>query len=136
MLTQNHFAQWMDRYAEASEARDAHGAAALFAPQAEYRETPFATPIVGQDAIYRYWRDAAQQFRDVAFAYEILAVSGNLGIALWRSQFTTAASGVQAALDGVFVVEFDDQGACCCFREWWHRGAVDASTQPSESGAA
>jgi hypothetical protein len=129
MLTLDRFAQWMDRYAQASEARDAHGAAALFAPQAEYRETPFAAPLVGQDAIYRYWHEAAQQFRDVDFAYEILAVCGNQGIALWRSQFTSATSDVQAMLDGVFVVEFDDQGRCCRFREWWHREAMEPGMQ-------
>jgi hypothetical protein len=48
-------------------------------------------------------------------------VTGNRGIALWQTTFTRAHSGHPVQLDGVFVVEFDDQGRCSRFREWWHR---------------
>jgi hypothetical protein len=124
MLTLEDFTAWMDRYAQASEAGDARAAATLFAPDAEYRETPFDAPIVGQDAIYRYWAEAAPHFKDVRFAYEILAVTGDRGIALWRSDFVSVKSGSRGSLDGVFLVEFDAAGTCRTFREWWHRQTV------------
>lgn len=121
MLTLEHFAVWMDRYAQASETGDAQLAAALFAEDAEYRETPFDAPIVGRDAIHRYWADAAPHFRDAHFSYEILAVTGDRGIALWRSDFVSVRTGSRGSLDGVFLVEFDAAGSCRTFREWWHR---------------
>ncbi|MGW8249573.1 MAG: hypothetical protein ACWGO1_02940 [Anaerolineales bacterium] len=44
----------------------------------------------------------------------------NVGIAHWRSKFTDIRSGRCFALDCLFLVEFDDQGKCSVFREWWH----------------
>jgi hypothetical protein len=90
-------------------------------------ETPFDDPMIGQNAIYRYWSKASQALKDVQFSYEILAVQGNLGIALWQGKFVSVKSGNHVALDGVFLVEFDEQEKCSTFREWWHRQEIDAS---------
>jgi hypothetical protein len=65
--------------------------------------------------------------KDVQFSYEILAVKGNLGIALWHGKSVSAKSGNYIVLDGVFLVEFDEQDKCTVFREWWHRQEIDAS---------
>ena len=48
------------------------------------------------------------------------AVNGNLGVVRWQSQFTFVASGQRLALDCLFVVEFNADGLCRTFREWWH----------------
>ena len=119
-LTLNSFQEWMDRYGKASENQDANAVAELFTPNAKYYETPFDDPMVGREAIYQYWSEASQDLKDVRFSYEILAVKGNLGIALWQGNFVNLKSGNQVALDGVFLVEFEEPGQCCIFREWWH----------------
>lgn len=126
MLTLNDFKKWMDMYGKASEDGDPKASAELFTQNAEYYETPFDDPIIGQDAIYRYWSDAAQYLKDVRFSYEILAATGNLGIALWQAKFFSIKSSNYVVLDGVFLVEFDEQEKCSRFREWWHRQVVDA----------
>lgn len=126
MLTLNSFKTWMDRYGKASEDSDPKGAAELFTQNAVYYETPFDDPMIGHNTIYRYWGEAAQYLKDVQFSYEILAVAGNLGIALWQAKFVSVKSGNHVALDGVFLVEFDEQGKCSRFREWWHRQVVEA----------
>lgn len=126
-LTPHGFREWMELYGEASENGDAKAAAQLFAQDAEYYETPFDEPIIGHDNIYRYWSEASQSLEDVRFSYEILAVPGNLGIALWQARFASVKSGNHVALDGVFLVELDEQGKCTVFREWWHRQEIDAS---------
>jgi len=126
-LTLKGFGEWMDMYGKACEDSDPEVAAELFAQNAEYYETPFDDPMVGQDAIYRYWSEASQALKDVQFSYEILAVKGNLGIALWQGKSISVKSSNHVALDGVFLVEFDEQDKCTVFREWWHRQEINAN---------
>jgi hypothetical protein len=126
-LTRSGFKEWMDMYGKACEDSDPKVAAELFTQQAEYHETPFDKPMIGRDAICRYWSRASQTLKDVQFADEILAVKGNLGIALWQGKFVSIRSGNHVALDGVFLVEFGEQEKCSVFREWWHRQETDAS---------
>jgi ketosteroid isomerase-like protein len=114
------FARWLDEYGDASRRGDPAASADLFTDDARYFESPFDEPLVGRDAICDYWAQGATAFTDKQPSYEILAVAGDRGIANWRSRFTVAASGERAALDCVFVVEFDEDGRCREFREWWH----------------
>lgn len=58
--------------------------------------------------------------KDKESSFEILAVNGNTGFARWQSKFTLIESGKRLALDCLFVVEFDEEGLCQTFREWWH----------------
>jgi len=57
----------------------------------------------------------------------------SLGIARWQSKFTNLQSGKRVALDCVFLVEFDDDGKCSVFREWWHLHTMDV--HPTEDTA-
>jgi hypothetical protein len=123
-LTMDDFRKWMDRYGKACEDGDAQFAADLFTQDAQYCETPFAEPMIGRDAICRYWSQAVPTRRDVWFAYEILAVKENRGITLWRGKSISLRSGNEVVLDGVFLVEFAEPGKCNVFREWWHRQEI------------
>ncbi|MBZ0299191.1 MAG: nuclear transport factor 2 family protein [Anaerolineae bacterium] len=119
-LTFEHFSRWMESYGRASEEDDACASANLFTQGARYYEGPFDEPIEGRDAIHAYWLRGAQTLKDKESAFEILAVEGNLGIARWKAKFTTIKSNQRIALDCLFVVEFDEDGLCQTFREWWH----------------
>lgn len=119
-LTCEHFTAWMTEYGRASAENDPHTSANLFAENAAYYETPFADPLVGREAIYEYWNKGAQTLKDKESTFEILSVKENRGIARWQSQFTVIESGERLALDCLFVVEFNDDGLCQTFREWWH----------------
>lgn len=57
---------------------------------------------------------------DKESSFEILSVENNRGIARWGSKFTVIESGKRLALDCLFVVEFNEEGLCQTFREWWH----------------
>jgi uncharacterized protein (TIGR02246 family) len=111
---------WLDRYGRAWEARDPDAAAALFTEDATYRETPFAEPLRGAAGVRDYWAGVTELQEDVRFGYELLAVTGDLAIALWTSAFSRAPGGERAELDGVFVLRFGDDGLCRELREWWH----------------
>lgn len=115
------FASWLDNYGRAWETGDADAAAALFAPDATYHETPFNAPMVGREAIHAYWFDGASTTQsDIAFTYEILAVESDRGIAHWTARFVRVPSGNRVRLDGVLAARFDGD-LCIEFREWWHR---------------
>lgn len=120
LLTLEHFTAWMTAYGRASTENDPQASANLFAEIARYHENPFDEPITGRAAIYEYWDKGARNFKDKESTFEILSMNGNTGIARWSSKFTVTESGKRLALDCLFVVEFDDEGLCQSFREWWH----------------
>ena len=120
LLTHQHFHGWMETYSRASAENDPQGSAGLFAQDARYYESPFDEPMIGRDAIFDYWNIGAQNLHDKESTFEILSVQDNRGIAHWGSKFTAIESGKHLELDCLFVVEFDDEGLCQIFREWWH----------------
>jgi ketosteroid isomerase-like protein len=122
------FNAWLETYGRASRENDAQASAALFAPNAHYYETPFDEPMIGRDAIRKYWEMGAQRLKDKESTYEILSIRGNTGIARWQSRFTDFASGRRLALDCLFLVEFDENDLCRVFREWWHVKPLEDKT--------
>jgi len=120
-LTLDRFEEWLRRYKAAWEARDPKAAAEIFSPEgAEYYWTPLEPPKSGLKEIAQAWSDATGRQRDVRFSFNILTVSGRIGIARWQASLTRAESGQQAQLDGILLAEFDDSSRCRVFREWWH----------------
>lgn len=125
-MNQNELEAWLERYGQAWENRDPEAAAALFSEDARYYETPFIAPAQGRDGVREYWAHATRNQSDVTFSHDIVSVSGGLGIARWWATFRRVPSGVMVRLDGVFLLEFDDEGLCRELREWWHK----VETQP------
>lgn len=113
--------RWLERYGRAWIERDPVAAAALFTGDARYYETPFDPPLAGRAAIRAYWEDVPGSQRDISFTSRAIAVVGATAVAAWRAAFTRVPSGRRVELDGVFVLAFDEAGACCELREWWHR---------------
>lgn len=122
------FEQWLSDYKRAWETRDAELAVRLFTPDASYREQPFEPAQHGQDGVRSYWTAATADQRDIQFTSSVLALNGSTGIAHWHAEFTRASSGVLVALDGIFVLEFADDGRCRDLKEWWHVQATPPAT--------
>lgn len=119
-LTRDQVTAWLEGYEEAWETRDADKVAALFTEDATYQEDPYAEPFQGREGIHEYWSTVTSDQQDVEFTYEVLSVSGDTGIAHWRSEFTQKSSGAAMVLDGIFVLEFSPDGVCRNLKEWWH----------------
>ncbi len=128
-LTLETFSSWLEEYSSASIQDDPQASAELFARNAEYYETPFDEPMIGRDAIHKYWETGARILKDKETYYQILSVKDNLGIARWQSKFTDVKSGKRYALDCLFLVEFDNHFRCSMFREWWHLKTLDAKSE-------
>jgi uncharacterized protein (TIGR02246 family) len=116
--------QWLARYGQAWEQADPAAAAQLFSEDCRYFETPFSDPALGRDGVSKYWSAVPEGQADISFRYRVLAVDGGTVIAHWTASFTRVTSQSKVSLDGVFVLEFDDAGACRTLREWWHRKEV------------
>jgi len=115
------FQAWLEAYGRAWESHDPDAVVGLYSDDLVYYETPFDEPMRGREGIRRYWAEAVAAQRDVKFSADVLAVSGDTGIARWTTSLTRVPSGVQVELDGIFLVTFGDAGRCREFREWWHR---------------
>lgn len=120
-MDESTFAQWLENYRLAWEHRDPLAAVKLFSQQATYQETPYDIPMQGEAEIHEYWSEVPRSQEDIRFHWQILAVTGLTGIAQWQASFHRLPDGPVINLDGVLVAEFDDQGLCSSFREWWHR---------------
>lgn len=120
-MTKSKLERWLEAYGHAWETRDPDAAASLFTHDALYYETPFGEPARGRDGVREYWARATKIHKDVRFSYEVLSVSDDRGIAWWSAEYTRTTTGVQATLDGILVLSFDENGLCRELREWWHR---------------
>jgi uncharacterized protein (TIGR02246 family) len=99
----------LGRFAACLERGDAEGAAALFAPDAEYAEPP-RFHFAGRDAIRTFIADFAARHREVRYAIvrTLTAPDGLLTAAEWRFSYTRAADGSRVAFAGMSWVELRD----------------------------
>lgn len=125
-LTLETLSSCLDMHGNASKENDPQASAELFARNAKYYETPFDEPMIGRDAIRKYWDLGAQNLRDKESTHEVLSVKDNLGIAHWQSNFTVVESDKRFALECLFVVEFGEDELCQSFHEWWRIQEVNS----------
>ena len=118
---------WLKGYEEAWETLDADKAAMLFTEDATYQEEPYKDPFQGRKGIHEYWATVTADQKDVDFTFEVLLVTGNKSTAHWHSEFIQSSSGSTIILDGIFFLEFSQEGLCQSLKEWWHFKAIPAS---------
>jgi uncharacterized protein (TIGR02246 family) len=110
---------WLHRYEQAWETRDAQAASSIFSEDALYYETPYAEPFRGRQGIADYWARVTADQREVDFTSEVIAVKDDVGVAHWNAKFQTAGTGEHVELDGIFVLRFGEQNLVSELREWW-----------------
>ena len=116
------FDRWLGEYGKAWQTGDPDAVNRLFAGNAAYYETPFDEPMVGTDAIWQYWSEGAgKSQKNVRFSYDIISTVRHTGIAHWKATFERIPIGSKVEIDGILMAEFDEQGMCRVFSEWWHR---------------
>jgi hypothetical protein len=118
---------WLDAYSHAWETYDPADVAALFSEHAEYRWHPADDPVVGRDEIVRAWvaPEGKESSRDAAGTYmgeyHPYAVDGNKAVAIGISTYWTDSS--RSKVDRIYynnwLLEFDDEGRCSSFTEYW-----------------
>ena len=122
-LTRETAATWLRAYVRAWETYDPDAVADLFSEDATYSYFPFDEPIRGRLAIVASWLEGKDPAGTYGARYEPVAIDGNLAVAQGRSRYFKDASKTELVreYDNVFLIEFDDDGRCRSFREWYMR---------------
>jgi ketosteroid isomerase-like protein len=119
-MNRDELVNWLNGYKHAWQERDADAVTRLFTADALYYETPYAEPFQGRSGIAAYWQRVTSDQADIDFSSDALGMLGDTGVARWSARFTAVSSGAKLELDGVFLLQFNNEGLCICLREWWH----------------
>ena len=117
------FRDWLERYFEAWVSNDPGDVEALFTRDAVYWTGPFAEPRIGVEDIVAAWLGGPQE--EVEYAYEPLAVEGELGIAHWRVVSRRDGAKERDEYDGILAITFAPDGRCVEHREWFSHRTTD-----------
>jgi uncharacterized protein (TIGR02246 family) len=126
-MTRDDLQQWLDRYIEAWRTYDPAAIGDLFSEDAEYRYHPGDEPTRGREAIVGEWvkpagNASSQDAPDTwAARYEAYAVDGNRAVSHGRTTYWTDATHqtVEHEYFNVFLMEFDADGRCSSFTEYF-----------------
>jgi ketosteroid isomerase-like protein len=107
--------RWLERYVAAWRSYDRAEIEALFSADARYRYHAYDDPIVGGEAIAASWLQDPDEPGSFDARYECFAVDGDRAVAVGTSTYPAAGD----AFENVFLLEFDADGRCREFTEWY-----------------
>ncbi len=119
---------WLDAYVAAWKTYDPDQVGALFADDVSYRYHPYDEPVRGRSAVVEAWLGEGEHpgasGRDdegiYDASYRAVAVDGSVAVAVGTSTYTDGPGGpVTEVYDNCFLIEFDDEGRCRAFTEWF-----------------
>jgi ketosteroid isomerase-like protein len=108
---------WAEGYARAWRAADPEAAAALYAPDTEYRSEPFRDPHPGRGGVLAYTRQAYATEADQDPRFGTPVASGASAAVEWWA--TMLEEGQPATLIGCSVVTFTPEGLIAVARDYW-----------------
>jgi ketosteroid isomerase-like protein len=110
---------WTDRYVEAWRSGDADAIGSIFAPDARYFTHPFRQPREGREAIVQNWTGNPDPPGSWTCDYRALAVNGSTGVIRGHTSYLKDDGSVDTEFANIFIAEFDDEGLCYEFTEWF-----------------
>jgi ketosteroid isomerase-like protein len=90
----------LESFGRAWETFDGDLIVSLFTEDAEYHDDPFGPPMVGHNAIRKYWLDGAAATAEVEFTVERHWVSGEAVLAAWHASYVERADRQHVRLVG------------------------------------
>ena len=124
-----HARGWAEGYERAWRAGDPEAAAALYAPDANFRSAPFRDPDLGRDGVLAYTRPAyaAEGGQDPRFGTPF-AADTSAAVEWWT---TTLEDGQPSTLIGTSVLTFTPDGLVATARDYWF---LEPGTHPPYDG--
>jgi hypothetical protein len=108
--------EWVATYVRVWRSPGTDGLALLFTPDASYRPSPWADPVVGEAALASFWEaERAGPDESFTFAGEVVAVDGRTAVVRVAVEYGAERSGPWKDL---WVLGFADDGRCSSFEEW------------------
>ena len=129
-MTHEDVDRWLADYVAAWLSYDREKIEALFAEDITYRYHPEDDPIEGRTAVVESWLgegdhpDASDRDEPGTYsaAYKAIAVDGDVAVATGISSYKESPDGpVVRVYDNCFVMQFDSEGRCREFTEWFVR---------------
>jgi SnoaL-like domain len=113
--------EWLAAYIRAWETYSPDAIGALFSDDATYSFHPYDQPVVGRQAIVESWLKDTDAPGTYDAKYEPIAIDGNVAVVNGRSRYfkDSSRSDLTKEWDNIFVIEFDKDGRCRSFREWY-----------------
>jgi hypothetical protein len=127
-VTRENVDRWLDAYVEAWKSYDRDQIEALFAEDITYRYHPEDDAIEGRAAVVDSWLgegenpDASERDEPGTYdaSYRAAAVDGDVAVATGVSSYRDRPGGaVVRVYDNCFVMQFDSEGRCRQFTEWF-----------------
>ena len=118
-LTANDVKHFLANYKKAWETRDPDLVAGLFTRDAQYKQDPFGSAIVGREAIHDYWAGATGRQEDINFSVGTVIQCGYILAAEWTCKYLDRSSGEKNELAGMLLADFYGKQVRR-FREYWH----------------
>ena len=119
-MTQDSFNEWLEVYGKGWMTKSPDLFLSIFTPDATYAHSPFHREMKGHNDIRQYADRAFIYQEDIAFSYEILAVTPEYGMARWKTELNWNETDVHYRFDGIFQIFLNDKNLCTALREWWH----------------
>jgi ketosteroid isomerase-like protein len=126
-MTHDDVQAWLERYIAAWRSYDPAAIGDLFAEDAEYRYHPYDEPERGRATIVKDWVEPAggASTRDAPDSwdahYEPYAIDGARAVAVGWSRYFAAGGTPEKLYHNVYLLEFDSEGRCRSFTEFYVR---------------
>jgi hypothetical protein len=115
-VTREQVQAWLDAYVAAWRSYDEAAIRALFANDVSYAYHPYDEPLIGPDAIVESWLGDRDDPDTWEASYAPALIDGDRAIAKGETRYTVHGG---AVFSNLFELEFDADGRCTRFVEWY-----------------
>jgi hypothetical protein len=120
MVDKSFVNRWLDLYVQAWKSYDPRAIGNLFSEDAQYYYGPYREPVRGRESIIANWLENRDQPGTYDATYNCLATDGDLAVSNGRSTYYESdGSTLKTQYDNIFVLNFDAEGRCKRFCEWF-----------------
>lgn len=118
-MDKGHAQEWLDSYIEVWRSGDREQIGDLFSEEVEYRYHPYDEPVKGRQAVVQSWLEDWDPKEPWEAEYQVYAVEGNRAAASGSSRYLPYRDHPERLYYNVFLIEFDDEGRCRQFTEYF-----------------
>ena len=111
--------EWLDRYVEAWRSGDREQIGDLFTEDVSYRYHPYDEPVLGRQAVVQSWLEDWDPKEPWKADYRVHVLNGNQMVAIGTSRYLPYRDHPERLYYNVFLIEFDDEGRCREFTEYF-----------------
>ena len=120
MVTKETVSAWLAGYVQAWKTYDKDTIGALFSEDVVYYYTPFSEPVRGRAAVVVAWLEQPDEAGTYDAHYEPVLIEGDHAVTNGRSRyFEQDGKTLKMEWDNVFFLQFDADGRCKEYREWY-----------------